>query len=42
MKYNEDDNVTYDDNDSVFVIATNLIFLTYDDLINFYKESMEY
>ena len=38
MKYNEDDNATYDDNDSVFVIATNLISLTYDDLINLYKE----
>ncbi len=32
MKYNEDDN------DSVFVIATNLISFTYDDLINLYKE----
>jgi hypothetical protein len=38
MKYNEDDNATDDDNDSVFVIATNLISLTYDDLINLYKE----
>ena len=37
-KYNDDGDPKEEDNDSIFVIATNLTSLTYDNLINLYKE----